>query len=244
MKNRKKGSKVLVLVILLLAVSLGYALLSTTLKINGFSHITKGIWDIHWDNVANESGVTPTVAAYIKDNTKKQIVEYEVLLAKPGDYYEFTVDAVNEGTYDGIITKIESKVNGEALSTLPNYVKYSVVYANDGTEPALNDTLDVEERRTYKVRVEYDASVVTNELINENLNDEVIVTVIATGFDKSKKEPQLKQEPQFVNPQPRRLPPREDYSYQPEVLDAGDNGESGSGNVDIEMPSFLRERNF
>ena len=159
MKNRKKGSKVLVLVILLLAVSLGYAFLSTTLKINGFSHITKGIWDIHWDNVANESGVTPTVAAYIKDNTKKQVVEYEVFLAKPGDYYEFTVDAVNEGTYDGIITKIESKVNGNALSTLPNYVKYSVVYANDGTEPALNDTLDVEERRTYKIRVEYDASV-------------------------------------------------------------------------------------
>ena len=88
-----------------------------------------------------------------------------------------------------------------------------------------------------------DINTIFGSVINENLNDEVIVTVIATGFDKSKKEPVVKQEPQFVNPQPRRLPPREEYSYQPEILDE-DNGETGSGNVDIEMPSFLRERNF
>ena len=90
-----------------------------------------------------------------------------------------------------------------------------------------------------------DINTIFGSVINENLNDEVIVTVIATGFDKSKKQQEQKQEPQFTNPQPtRRLPSREDYSYQPEVLDNnGDDGEGGR-NVDIEMPSFLRDRNF
>lgn len=87
-----------------------------------------------------------------------------------------------------------------------------------------------------------DINTIFGSVINENLNDEVIVTVIATGFDKSKKQQQeVKQEPTFVNPQPRRMPSREDYSYQPEVLDEGDNG---SSSTDIEMPSFLRDRNF
>ena len=90
-----------------------------------------------------------------------------------------------------------------------------------------------------------DINTIFGSVINENLNDEVIVTVIATGFDKSKKQ-EAKQEPQFVNPQPtRRLPSREEYSYKPEVLDTSDddNG-SNSGNVDIDMPAFLRDRNF
>ena len=90
-----------------------------------------------------------------------------------------------------------------------------------------------------------DINTIFGSVINENLNDEVIVTVIATGFDKSKKQQEQKQEPQFVNPQPtRRLPSREEFSYQPEVLDSDNEGSSNSGNVDIDMPAFLRERNF
>ena len=90
-----------------------------------------------------------------------------------------------------------------------------------------------------------DINTIFGSVINENLSDEVIVTVIATGFDKSKKQAQeAKQEAQHSIPQqPRRMPTREDY-YQPEILDEGDSNPSGSGNVDIEMPSFLRDRNF
>ncbi|MBR5369932.1 MAG: cell division protein FtsZ [Bacilli bacterium] len=88
-----------------------------------------------------------------------------------------------------------------------------------------------------------DINTIFGSVINENLNDEVIVTVIATGFDKSKKQEQH-QETQFTNPQPtRRMPTREEYSYQPEVLDENDDTSEG-GNVDIDMPAFLRNRNF
>ena len=91
-----------------------------------------------------------------------------------------------------------------------------------------------------------DINTIFGSVINENLNDEVIVTVIATGFDKSKKQQEQKQEPQFTSPQPtRRLPSREDYSYKPEVLEtAGEEENNNPGSDDIDMPAFLRERNF
>ena len=156
-------------------------MLSTTLKINGFSHIASGSWNIHWDNIADEAGVEPIVAAHIKENTKKQVIEYEVLLPVPGDYYEFTVDAVNEGTYDGEITKIVSTVNDEEIveGTLPEYIKYSVKYA-DGTEVKLGDVL---KKRTesgpttkkYKVRIEYDKEKVTNDIVNNMESAETYV---------------------------------------------------------------------
>ncbi len=96
-----------------------------------------------------------------------------------------------------------------------------------------------------------DINTIFGSVINENLNDEVIVTVIATGFDKVKKvQPVQPVEPIYNNVgQTRRTPTREDYSYQPEILndDSDDDGETGGSiptNVDIEMPSFLRDRNF
>ena len=81
-------------------------------------------------------------------------------------------------------------------------------------------------------------------VINEALTDEVIVTVIATGFDKNtKKVPEPAYNPMPSQQPTRRMPSREEYSYQPEVL-ADDDSTSGSGNDDLELPVFLRDRNF
>ena len=83
-----------------------------------------------------------------------------------------------------------------------------------------------------------DINTIFGSVINENLSDEVIVTVIATGFDK--KKPQIVQEPVFSNNPTRRL--REDYST-PEILDEGSSSSSGSSGG-YELPPFLRDRNF
>ena len=94
-----------------------------------------------------------------------------------------------------------------------------------------------------------DINTIFGSVINENLSDEVIVTVIATGFDKGKKQAQVVDNSYVANATPtqpsRRVPNREDYTYPPEILSdaSSDNDDTGSG-VDIEMPSFLRDRNF
>ena len=89
-----------------------------------------------------------------------------------------------------------------------------------------------------------DINTIFGSVINENLSDEVIVTVIATGFDK--KKPQV-QEPVFsnVNQSRRSAPVRDDGPYggvSPEVLDNDDDC-SDDGDI-YDLPPFLRERNY
>ena len=92
-----------------------------------------------------------------------------------------------------------------------------------------------------------DINTIFGSVINENLSDEVIVTVIATGFDKKKPEGGStstgSQQPQ-PTVVPRRTPMREDYSYQPELLAEEDTTPPSGDGGELEIPSFLRERNF
>ncbi len=92
-----------------------------------------------------------------------------------------------------------------------------------------------------------DINTIFGSVINENLSDEVIVTVIATGFDKKKQQEAVNATPVVPTTSPaaqsgrRSVPSREDYSYQPEILQ-DDVPTSNSG--ELEIPSFLRDRNF
>ncbi len=159
---RKKKNNLLLLVLLVLGVSVGYAILSTTLNINGIAGINKNTWDIHWNrnsvNITEGSveGEEPVVYG-TNDNT----VEFTTELSLPGDFYEFTVDAINEGTIDGVITVTSNKtyevVEGEEVEAdLPNYIKYSVTYEDGTTVPTVGDFLKAGNSKPYKVRVEYD----------------------------------------------------------------------------------------
>ena len=90
-----------------------------------------------------------------------------------------------------------------------------------------------------------DINTIFGSVINENLTDEVIVTVIATGFDKTAREKSAhpaatvvrKQVPeQAPTPQPERVTPKE----EPDLLDDDDDDENGA----YELPPFLRNRNY
>ncbi len=97
-----------------------------------------------------------------------------------------------------------------------------------------------------------DINTIFGSVINENLSDEVIVTVIATGFDKKKKEEPVvysnganNQNNTRENITGRRSAPREEYnSYQPESLNDEENDDEVPTGGDYEVPSFLRNRNY
>ena len=93
-----------------------------------------------------------------------------------------------------------------------------------------------------------DINTIFGSVINENLSDEVIVTVIATGFDKKPSTPESTVYGGAQQPQPRRTTPsmKEDYPYQPEILQEEDDDSSSTpvGGGDYEVPAFLRDRNY
>ena len=174
-KKRRKELYRVLLFILLMIVSIGYAVLSTNLKINGFSKINNSNWDIHFANVVvNSNSVsigTGDQAATITANNNTEVT-YTVTLSKPGDFYEFTVDAVNAGSIDGMISAIVSKLNNTVIDTnhpLPNYLSYSVTYS-DGIELANNQYLKAGDTETYKVRVEFLKDIENNQLPSSDQN--------------------------------------------------------------------------
>ena len=172
MRRNKKQNTIIFLVILFLIITMGYSLMSTTLKINGNSGVKTNTWDIHWDRNSlevNNKSVSQDLPQVSQDN---KTITYGISFTKPGDFYEFTVDAVNAGTVDGMIS-VDSlipiiKDEHNQPKNLPTYLKYSVTYA-DGVavekyhllakQTGANPT-----REKYKVRIEFDKAVDEEDL--------------------------------------------------------------------------------
>ena len=130
-KYRRKNNKVFLIMILVFMISIGYALLSSNLNINGIAGINKNKWDIHWENVQPNASSTVTADTPVIDENRTKVT-YSVELELPGDFYEFDVDAKNDGTIAGTITDIRHSIKkiveeGED-ATPPDYIKYSIVY--------------------------------------------------------------------------------------------------------------------
>ena len=121
----KDNIKIL-LIILVLGLGIGYAYINSDLKINGTAQVKSANWDVHWANIAITNGSVNASSPTISNQTT---VNYSVVLNAPGDYYEFTVDAVNAGSIDAMIDTITSKLNGATITTLPAYLNYTVTYA-------------------------------------------------------------------------------------------------------------------
>ena len=166
--RREKKQKYLLLFLLLLSITLGYGLISSNLNIIGTSNINNASWDVHWNNVQVSSGsvtgTNVTTAAHILTGNTE--VEYSITLGTPGDFYEFTVNAVNAGSIDAMIGSFTNKVyqsNGTTERTLPDYLIYSVTYS-DGIPLASNHLLAANSTETYKVRVEFKRDINANQL--------------------------------------------------------------------------------
>ena len=160
----------LLLILFVLTIGLGYAFLNTTLNINGISKIKDAKWDIHWENPQVMEGSISNDVPVI--DSLRTTTSFSVVLNNPGDYYEFTVDAVNSGTIDGMISEIHSKYNGTDISEtnkLPKYINYTVTYS-DGRPIGLNHKLKATRSEVYRVKVEYNKDISIEDLPEDEVN--------------------------------------------------------------------------
>ena len=153
MKNKKY-----IIIILILAISIGFAYLSTNLNILGNGQVKGNTFDIHFENIQVSDGSVEAATPVIDSN--KTTVNYEVTLNKPGDYYEFTVDVVNAGTLDGMIGSVNaSSFTDEQAKYLETTYNYS-----DGTEIGYFDILKVNTTRTLKIRVLFKKDISVDDM--------------------------------------------------------------------------------
>ena len=166
----KKGKRLIgfvILFIIAIFITIGYSVLSSTLNISGTSQIKTSSWSVHFANIQITSGSVTATSAPTIDASGLNI-SYAVTLNNPGDFYEFSVDVVNDGSVDAAMS---------SLPTLSGVSSAQDVYTNftfkhsDGTAitTLANEALaNTSGKKTYKVRVEFDSNITSDQLPTAN----------------------------------------------------------------------------
>ena len=167
MRRNKKNNMKLIFVILLLVMGLGFAAIATQLKITGTLNVSRTSWDVHFENVQITQGSVTANPAPTSNNTDTTEMTYTINFTKPGDYFEFTTDIVNDGTIDAMVDVVSNNAYQTAASTtpiaLPSYLTNTVTY-EDGVEIDQNQELLHGTSEKVKVRIEFKKDITTADL--------------------------------------------------------------------------------
>ena len=165
-RNRKNNIKLLALTLILL-LGIGFAALAANLKIDGTLNVSRTSWDVHFENVNITTGSVTANPAPTSDNTTTTEMAYTINFTKPGDFFEFTTDIVNDGTIDAMVDVVSNNAYATAASTtpisLPSYLTSTVTYA-DGVPIAQNQELLHDTSEKIKVRVEFKKDINVSDL--------------------------------------------------------------------------------
>ena len=157
---KKKKYMIILLIIVISCINIGYASISSNMLINDTAIIQNKKWKIYFDNVnINEQSVSAKVEPETVGNNTISI-GYEVDLAKPGDFHEFTVDIVNDGDLTAVLDEFSITQLTDAQK---KYLNYKVKY-NDGNEIAKTDTIAAHSSEKLLVKIEYLKDVTSADL--------------------------------------------------------------------------------
>ena len=168
----------LVLVGLVGTMSIAYAVLSTTLNINGTAQVQDASWNVHFDNVQVNPYSVP-INPVITDNNK---ITFSAELTTPGDFYKFTVDIVNEGSIDAMI---ESIIKSPELTTdQKKYLRYEIEYI-DGTSINDSQLLKSGETKTISILFSYRNDIPTTDLPNSETDFDLEIVLVYVQANNS-----------------------------------------------------------
>ena len=147
------GIIIMLLVVAIITMSVGFAVYSSNLEINGTATVQNSNWNVEFDTDSFQEtvgGVEPDTEPVINVTS----VSYDVTLTEPGDFYEFTIDVANSGTFDAKLVGITMS----DISTYSAYLKHTVTYGSTPyttSQSGLSVPLVASDTETVTVRVEY-----------------------------------------------------------------------------------------
>lgn len=106
-EGRFQNVLIILLAVAVVGMSIGFAALQQQLTINGNATFAASKWLVEWDNSSVVEGGNATNTTVVIDNNNLN-VSYDVTL-KPNSNYTLTVDAINRGTFDALLTGITFK---------------------------------------------------------------------------------------------------------------------------------------
>ena len=144
---------------IVLGISVGYAIIQSTLEINGTAKVKESSFNVTFTEVAVTPGsvdINTTAgdsAAHIVGTGNNNSIEFNVTLEEPGDFYEFVATVENKGSLDAKLTAAPVITN--LTEDQAKYASYTVAYTNPDGAIAVNDELDSGAKKYIKVTVKY-----------------------------------------------------------------------------------------
>ncbi|MDO4995767.1 MAG: glycine rich domain-containing protein [Bacilli bacterium] len=162
---RRRNIRKFIILILILCISIGFAVITASLIMNASFSFTNSSFDLHFSNINVLS--TSTVTSPTATITDSTTINYSGTFNKPGDYIDFSFYIVNGGTIDGQISQINTNLTSEQA----NYITYSLKYEIEKTNVGVNDYVYAGQSRKVIAHFEYKEDIDDFiDLSNLNLN--------------------------------------------------------------------------
>ena len=124
---KKRNLYLNIIIVAYLSIAIGYALISSTITINGTTEVTGNNWDIHFENFKVDNHNSTGSVGSLNTSEDKTLLNFSKLEFKnPGDEIVFYVDVVNAGTIDG---KLDEVIQTTLTEKQQKYFTYQVSYA-------------------------------------------------------------------------------------------------------------------
>lgn len=141
-------------------------------------------WNLYFDNIkVTEGSVEADEDPVIMGDSKSEI-EYSVNLNLPGDFYEFTVDVINAGTIDAMVSEANSS---QLTKEQERFLLHKVTYA-DGSEVKPYDKLEAGKIDTLRVRLEYRKDITADDLPKKDTTISLSLNAYYIQADDNAKE--------------------------------------------------------
>lgn len=184
MNNNKRKRIVYLVVLLILIISIGYAVLSTVFNLNSTISLKKVSFDIHLDNVniLNSSAVV-TEDAHITNEAKTEI-SFNISLNDLDDNYKFTTDIVNEGKIPGKIRSINLTGITDSQKKL---IKYRAYYTDSKKDVSIGDFVGPNSTKNMTVEVIYELAddITSEDMLTDDTTLECVFTITVDNADIS-----------------------------------------------------------
>lgn len=168
-ERKSKGIIIGVLCAVIVFMSIGFAALSSQLKINGNATISD-TWNVQITNIEKKEGSTGATATSDPTYTATT-ANFNVSLKEPGDYAIYTVTVKNTGSLDAVLTRITEN-EGAGGSAAIKYTVTPGAGSEQGSTLAKTNGI-----HTFDVKVEYLSTAVGANAPEANASKSLSVTL-------------------------------------------------------------------
>ena len=179
----KKKKLRLIIFLLILFISIGFAYLSTNLSLFGTGIFKQNSWDIYFDNITEETYRSDIVTPAVIDN--KITINASVNLKQPKSTYTMYADIVNDGSIDAMLDSWT--INNDMDTAESKVFDLKLSYA-DGVELTKYDLLSAKSFDTIKVTAIYKDDISNSELLTNDGSLNLSITLNYVQADEDVRE--------------------------------------------------------